>query len=354
MLYFAEKLLRDDYYELPFSCKEEVDDVFAKQFDMTTKEAREICDQFIHGKLLILEDMPAEIEDKYGNMTSEITYNALIVDKKEVGKQIGYLKERYHLRQDPFIPREVIASIAKQIKQVFSKNEWIRIVAAFSKSNGVVSWLHSGEYTLTDLLFRHAYAKAWAQPLPVILAEFLNPMYYNIHNKKTATNLFEYIDEILSVSASKKDYQEWLKEAEKYTIIKRSGEETQTQGFSSIDKQNQKTEKVSLGSQKINFDDDKAIIQIGERLVPLPPYKNEHYFCRAVWEHKVNEPVDWSSLFEKMTGYYEAYYGKPPQIRENWRLVYDVVRSVNSRVKEVAKTDDSLFTWQEKTVKRNY
>lgn len=113
-------------------------------------------------------------------------------------------------------------------------------------------------------------------------------------------------------------------------------------------------QKVKLGSEEIKFNDEKAIIEIGNKKCPLPPYKNEHYFCRAVFEYPVNEPIDWSIIYEKMTGYYETYYGKPPEIRENWRLVYDTMRAVNERIKEIINTDDNLFTWQEKTLKRNY
>jgi len=116
----------------------------------------------------------------------------------------------------------------------------------------------------------------------------------------------------------------------------------------------QREEEIKQIDKKVTFDDEKATIEIGEQKCPLPPYKNEHYFCRAAFEHPVNEPVDWSIIYERMTGYYEAYYGKPPVIRRNWRSVYDTMRAVNERIKEVINTNDNLFTWQEKTLKRNY
>jgi len=119
-------------------------------------------------------------------------------------------------------------------------------------------------------------------------------------------------------------------------------------------KEKQSFRKISLKSVQISYDDDEPAIKIGKQNVALPPYKNDHYFCRTIFEHTANEPVDWSVLYEKMTGYYKAYYGKPQQTRENWRLVYDAMRSVNTRVKELLKTEDNLFTWQEKTIKRNY
>src|SRR3989344_196653 len=82
MLYFAEKLLRDGYYELP-----DITDAFAKQFDMTANEAKEICEQFEYEKLLVWEDKPVEIEDKYGNLAHEMSYDALLVDQ-EAGKPL--------------------------------------------------------------------------------------------------------------------------------------------------------------------------------------------------------------------------------------------------------------------------
>ncbi|PWB38378.1 MAG: hypothetical protein C3F02_04385 [Parcubacteria group bacterium] len=112
--------------------------------------------------------------------------------------------------------------------------------------------------------------------------------------------------------------------------------------------------KTNLFNKKISFDDEKITIFVEDRAVPLPQFKNEHYLCRAMYEYKINEPVDWSIIYEKMTGYYEAYYGKPSPTRENWRIVYDAMDALNKRIKEIINTNDNLFTWQEKTIKRNY
>lgn len=115
-----------------------------------------------------------------------------------------------------------------------------------------------------------------------------------------------------------------------------------------------KNKKNDLKSAEIKYDDDNATLEIGNKKCQIPPYKNEHYFCRAMYEHGTNEPIDWSGIYEKMTGYYEAYYGKPSATRANWRVVYDTMDALNKRIKEVVNTDDELFIWQEKTVKRNY
>ncbi len=116
----------------------------------------------------------------------------------------------------------------------------------------------------------------------------------------------------------------------------------------------QAPEPVELKTLGVKYNDEKAILEIGSQKCQIPPYKNEHYLCRAMYEHGVSEPIDWSSIYQKMTGYYEAYYGKPQNSRENWRIVYDAVDALNKRIKEIANTNDDLFTWQEKTIKRNY
>ncbi len=112
--------------------------------------------------------------------------------------------------------------------------------------------------------------------------------------------------------------------------------------------------KISLKSMGIKYDDDKALLYIGTQNCQIPPYKNEHFLCRAMYEYRASEPIDWSKIYEGIVGYYKAFFGKPPATRENWRVVYDAMDALNKRIKEVCNTDDELFTWQEKTIKRNY
>ena len=61
--------------------------------------------------------------------------------------------------------------------------------------------------------------------------------------------------------------------------------------------------KIQLKSTNISYDDDKPALKIGEQTVAIPAYKNEHYFCRAMYEYKKDEAVDWTVVWEKMTGY---------------------------------------------------
>jgi len=119
--------------------------------------------------------------------------------------------------------------------------------------------------------------------------------------------------------------------------------------FEKFYKKHYKEQKAPIG--KVEFLDEEVILKLGDKKCALPPYKNEHFFCRATFEHQINEPIDWSIIYEKMTGYYEEHFGKPKDARENWHRVYDTMEAINKRVKELLDIE-KLFVWQEKTIKR--
>jgi hypothetical protein len=56
--------------------------------------------------------------------------------------------------------------------------------------------------------------------------------------------------------------------------------------------QNPKNKKIQLINFPVEFDDDRAILTIGGQKCQLPPFKNEHYLCEAIFQYKKNEPVD--------------------------------------------------------------
>lgn len=98
----------------------------------------------------------------------------------------------------------------------------------------------------------------------------------------------------------------------------------------------------------IEFDDNEAALVCGNKRCQLPPFKNEHYFCRAVFEYPVNEPVDWSLIFEKMTGHLKGEEDLP---KNGWRKVYDTMEAINKRTRDVLGLPN-LFVWREKTITR--
>lgn len=97
--------------------------------------------------------------------------------------------------------------------------------------------------------------------------------------------------------------------------------------------------------ENIEFLDDDALIKLGNKRCQLPPYKNEHFFCRAAFEHPVDEPIDWSIIYEKMTG--EEVKDK----EKNKRTVYDTLIRINKRVEKILGIKN-LFVWGIKTIKR--
>lgn len=97
----------------------------------------------------------------------------------------------------------------------------------------------------------------------------------------------------------------------------------------------------------VKFDDDNAYLIAGDRSVAMPPFKNEHLFCRAVFKRKKKEPVDWSIIYQEMTGKAE-----PDDQEKNKKAVQDTMYAINNRIKEVLETKDDLFIWREKTVTR--
>jgi len=109
----------------------------------------------------------------------------------------------------------------------------------------------------------------------------------------------------------------------------------------------EKIEKVTTISKKpVKFLDDEAILQLDNKKCSLPAYKNEHFFCRAIFEYPPNEAIDWSIIYKKMTG------KEPEDIEKNQRTVYDTYRTLNERVEKVLEIKE-LFSWKGKTIKRS-
>ena len=106
-------------------------------------------------------------------------------------------------------------------------------------------------------------------------------------------------------------------------------------------------QKTPIG--KVEFLDDESALKLGDRKCALPPYRNEHYFCRIAFEHQINEPIDWSAIAEKMDMLREDVKGT----ERNKRSLYDTVRAINKRVKEVLGIDE-LFIWEGNTIKRTH
>ncbi|MFA6295245.1 MAG: hypothetical protein WC666_02350 [Candidatus Paceibacterota bacterium] len=106
---------------------------------------------------------------------------------------------------------------------------------------------------------------------------------------------------------------------------------------------------VYLKDETVSFNDEQSIIQIGKKTCALPPFKNEHYFCQAMFSHLPNEPVDWSLIYKQMNGNHADIADE-----KHKRTIQDTMYALNNRIKKTVNTDDALFTWENRTVKRNF
>jgi hypothetical protein len=113
---------------------------------------------------------------------------------------------------------------------------------------------------------------------------------------------------------------------------------------------NKKQPEKKTSLKKIEFIDKEAILKIGNRKCQLPPAENEHYLCQVMFRKKKDEFIDWSVIHEEITGDENL----KDDYEKNKRVIYDTQRAVNARLKKDLGTDDDLFTWKDKTLKRNY
>jgi len=111
-------------------------------------------------------------------------------------------------------------------------------------------------------------------------------------------------------------------------------------------KRNRRQLTSTLRAKNITFSENDSAIIVDGDACNLPPLKNEHDLCVVMFKHKVSKPVDWSVVYEKMTGD-ENFEGK-------WRRVYDTMRRTNKRVMKCFNVEDELFGWQSLTIKRNF
>ena len=212
-LYFAEKILGDGASLVGTN-------IHASIRGMTLDVVGSVCAQLEQRKVLSWHKEFRWVEDEDGQEI-EVEYDEYKVNKTALKKDIIHTREENRLRETPFAPRETLFSIAQEVENILGKEVWMRIVSKFMPVGDVI-YLFGNGYTLVDFLFRRACATEETQQLSPVLAEFLNPIYYDIHNADTAKKLFNYIDKVLAISANTEDYEKWLNEGVKYTVTART------------------------------------------------------------------------------------------------------------------------------------
>jgi hypothetical protein len=122
-----------------------------------------------------------------------------------------------------------------------------------------------------------------------------------------------------------------------------------------LDNNKSRLNKIKLDSKKVRFDNISGVIIIGDQNVRLPLYKDEYDLCKDMFKKKLRLPVSWDIIYDKMTGKNLISGGKKlDAIRKNWQKVNDAMKRVNNRVRKEINTDDNLFSWNNKTVIRNF
>jgi hypothetical protein len=94
------------------------------------------------------------------------------------------------------------------------------------------------------------------------------------------------------------------------------------------------------------FVDQEAILTLGNAICQIPPAQNEHSFCRAMFQRKINEFVDWSFIHDEMMG-----SDTINDYEKARRMVYDAYLAINERVEKDLGIN-SLFVWRRKMIKR--
>lgn len=111
------------------------------------------------------------------------------------------------------------------------------------------------------------------------------------------------------------------------------------------------SEGVSLSDKKVVFNDAETSIFVGDVRIKLPAFKNEHTFCRVMFGVPPNQPVDWSIVAENITG---EEIGMVGDIEKKKRTVRDTMYALNERIRTVLNSEDNLFDWKNKTIRRLY
>ncbi len=109
---------------------------------------------------------------------------------------------------------------------------------------------------------------------------------------------------------------------------------------------------TKLNFGKVEFDNSKAVVLIDEYICQLPPDKDEHFFCRAMFSHPAGEPVSWDICYEEMTGVEPDLMTNRRQMRPEQRKVYDTMLRINNRIQKGTSINKNLFIWKNQTIRR--
>ena len=108
-------------------------------------------------------------------------------------------------------------------------------------------------------------------------------------------------------------------------------------------------EDSSNNDLRSEFVSKSSFIRINGKAILLPPFKNECALCEVMFKYGINEPVDWSLVYESMTG---DRFDEIKDTEKEKHSVSDAYRAINKRVIEAGF--DNLFVWKDKAIRRLY
>ena len=118
---------------------------------------------------------------------------------------------------------------------------------------------------------------------------------------------------------------------------------------------------IRLSEHKIDFNDAEATVIVANRKSWIPQALNEHLLCRVMFDAPVRTAVDWSVIYEKMTGNDPHRKGSKSksrsaakEIEAHTRMVRDAMHAANTRLQHDLNTKDELFLWENKSVIRQF
>ncbi len=113
-------------------------------------------------------------------------------------------------------------------------------------------------------------------------------------------------------------------------------------------KKAKEAKKIRLATVEVVYADDESMVKIGKQKILIPTNSNEALLCSKMFKIKVGRWICWDGVYEYMFG-----KGLKPT-EKNERKVRDAMYAVNNRIKREANTEDSLFEFKKKSLKRNF
>jgi hypothetical protein len=101
----------------------------------------------------------------------------------------------------------------------------------------------------------------------------------------------------------------------------------------------------ALSPEPVVFDDDEPSLVFGTKKARIKGYTKEYELCEVIFQYKVGESVDISTVFEAMTGSEGGLSDK------DRRMIRDTVNRINKRCQEVLGIP-ALIKMERNTIRR--